>query len=256
MEVIDDALSLLQTPEAVGDPAAFAEKLRQEEQQQYEAFMATSNFKAGGEWVLHDVGLETLYKAPNYCHTARLPAETRAKGILTGRSDLAAQGTYDTGIEFQAAISQTSAKEIPLVYEQGTRQPCQYQVQNDFKDFFFVSSKNTDYASMTLPTDSEIEAYGGPHTLKGVIAVCGAACGWRCPPASLDVVEGSYSGGLKFRVNGLEVKNVTKIGLCAFLQLPDGRGHIFPPNQHGRFEIAAKVNAPGKYVRLSSVMVW
>ena len=261
MEIIDDALALLQTPDAVGDPAAFAQKLRGQEKQDYDAFMASSTFRHNGVkegWGQHDVTLETLYKSPNYCHTARLAAETRAKGILTGRTDLAQEGTYDQGIELRTALPQSTTKEMPLVYDIATRQSCKIQVQNDFKDFFLVSSRYTDFASLTLPTDSEIAAYGGnpAPTLKGVIAVCGAACGWRCPAETVDVVTGSYTGELKFKVNGLEVKNVTQWETCALLQLPDGSGHVFQPNANGRFEIAAKVTVPDKYARLSSIIVW
>lgn len=252
-------MALLQSPEAIGDPAAFAQKLLEAEEKEYQDFMAKNDFQADGVrqgWPQNDVSMETLFKSPNYCHTARLAADIRTKGILTGRTDLAAQGQIDTGIEFVRAQTQTTASEMPLVFEQATRQVCVHELQNDFKDFFFVSGKYPDYASLTLPTDSEIQAYGGPHSLKGVIVVCGAACGWRCPAQSVDVVEGVYSGGLKFRVNGLDVKNVTKIDACAYLQMPDGQSHVFPANAQGRFEIAAKVMNPGKYTRLSSIIVW
>lgn len=257
MEVIEDALELLRTPEAIGAPAAFAQKLRQEEQQDYEAFMASSNYKYDGTrsgWVQHDFSLDEMYKLPNYCHTARLPAETRAMGYLTGRADLTAQGTYDKGIEMYTAFQLTTVKEMPLVYEGGTRQVCKYELQNDFKDFFLVSSDQADYASLTLPTNSEVKAYGGPHKLKGVIAVCSAACGWKCPPNTLDIFDGASRGALKFRVNGLEATNITKFDVCAILQLPTG--HVFPADANGRFEISARVTVPEQLTRISSIMLW
>lgn len=261
LEILDDALTLLQSPEAVGDPAVFADTLREEIRKDREAMLAATEYQFDGvkqNWVHDDVPIDIFYKAPNYCHTARLPAEIRALGILTGDVDptrLDDRNGADTELNL-AYLDEVTPKQMPLVYDKGQRQACRLTVQNDYKDFFFASGKYNDYASVTVPTDSEIGAYGKIPQLKGLIMVCPAACGWRCPKATLDIFK-DYAKDIRFKVNGEEVYNVTQVANdCGFLQRADGKSHVWDDNGQGRFEVSAKIFDAVKYLRLSSVIVW
>lgn len=260
MEIIDDALELLQSPEAVGDPAVFLQKLRQEERQDHESLLADTNFQFKSYQVL-DATMETIALAPNFCHTGRLPAESRFQGVLTGRAEGHTVKTpiaeIDKGVLDlnTAKRAEETPSEMPLVYDGSHRQPCGMMLQNDFKDFFFVHGKYSDYASLTLPTDAEISYYGKTNRLKGVVAVCGAACGWSCPKDVLDVHKSASKGIAHWRVNGQKAVNVTQWDQCVLLKRTRD-SVIWEANAQGKFEISAKVDDASKYLRLSSIMVW
>ena len=249
VDIIQDALDWLETPDAIGDLTVFADKLRQADKADQQAFAASTyshTFRSSPP----DVSVDVFLRSPNYCHTARMPAETRTKGYLTGIPN-------DPGIGLRTALTTSEApRKMPLVYDESARQPCKIQLQNDFKDFFLVSGKHNEYASVTIPTDAEVAAYGiDPHQLKGVIAVCSASCGWRCPKGTLDPQTGVFHGTAHFTVNGVTVANVTKWEDCLLLRRDDD-SHYWKANAQGRFEIAAKVDSNAQYMRLSSFVVW
>lgn len=248
MEILDDALTVFET-QAQGDPAVFVQTIREAEAQNYTAFQSNTNYFRPDAYKFPDVSLETLYTSPNYCHTARLAAETRYQGILTGRKGLLAQNTYDGGTEVLKARSETDTAVMPLVYDANERQKCEIPVQVDFKDFFLTSGKFQNYVSLTLPNDSEVAAYG-QHDLKGVIALCPAACGWRCPADTIWGIE-----KVSYRVNGEDVHNMTDFDGCHLLQRSD-KSHIWPKNQQGRFEISAKVHEEKEIMRISTFLLW
>ena len=260
LEVLEDALALLESPEAQGDLAVFQQQLAEAERQDLESLQNSQEFLHDGvkdEYVHDDVSLETLINAPSYCHTARLPAEIRYQGILTGRTDLADRNNYDGGMDLgNALVAPTSPDGImPLVYDSSQRQTCDIPLQIDFKDFFFVSGRYLQYASLTVPTDAEIAVYGGPHQLQGLIMVCSAACGWNCPSETIPVLEGIVNHEVFMKVNGEPVFNATKIDDCVLLQRSN-QSHTWEANDQGRFEVSAKVEPDNKYLRLSSIVVW
>ncbi len=49
-----------------------------------------------GKWIPDDVDQELFFRGPNFCHTARLPAQTRHLGILT-ESSLVGTDSFDIG---------------------------------------------------------------------------------------------------------------------------------------------------------------
>jgi hypothetical protein len=267
MDVLEDALALLTSPEAQGDLEVFRRELQAAEDKDNEAVMNSLDFLNDGRpdgIQQEDIPLSLVMTAPNYCHTARLPAEIRYQGILTDRPDLTGAGQYDGGIELKPALTGPAPNDgtMPLVYDGSHRQACHIPVQTDFKDFFLVSGKYSDYVSLTVPTDAEIVAYGSttdgtpdPLQLKGVVMLCAAACGWHCPGDTLDLVEGIENGQVLIKVNDMVVHNVTRVTSCAYLQKAPN-DHIWPANKDGRFEVAAKVEVENKYIRLSSILVW
>eukprot|EP00977_Amphora_coffeiformis_P003270 scaffold609_cov170-Amphora_coffeaeformis.AAC.24 len=262
MEIIDDALELLKSPEAVGEPALFVEKLRKEERSNYEKLLASNDFQHRKyEQEIVDASLDTIYMSPNYCHTARIPAEQRFLGILTGRAEGHTVKTpvadIDKGVlELTAARkADVTPSEMPLVYDGSHRQPCGIMVQNDFKDFYFVAGKYSDYVSHTIPADADISYYGRTDKLRGVVAVCDAACGWHCPAETLDAFSSTQEGTTHWKVNGQPVHSITKWDQCVLLKRTED-SVIWDANAQGKFEISVKVDDASKYLRLSSFMVW
>lgn len=262
MEIIDDALKMLESPEAIGEPAVYIENLRKEERSDYEKLLASNEFQHKKyEKEIVDASMDTIYMSPNYCHTARIPAESRFLGILTGRTEGHTVKTpvadIDKGVlELNAArTADDTPSEMPLVYDGSHRQPCNIMLQNDFKDFYFVHGGYSDYVSHTIPTDADISYYGRADKLQGVVAVCGAACGWHCPEDTLDVFQSSEHGITHWKVNGQAVHSVTKWDQCVLLKRTE-ESVIWDTNSRGKFEISVKIDVPSKYLRLSSFMVW
>jgi hypothetical protein len=234
------------------------DKLQREEDADYDAF-----FK---EPVLQDIGgmlpeaerdaidLRTLVNGANYCHTARLPAVIRHKGILT-ESSMTGFYTYDKGVGLKTAKAETSPTDaMRLVYDEGERDDCPVVVHVDYKDFFYVDGRE-DWKKIVIPNDSEAKEYGtSGATLKGMVAFCFTLCPWGdCPPGVL--ARDAFSQGFQLRVNGVEVTALTKMEDCELMK-HDG-GYMFPMSSAGKFEIAAKVTQSAQsYLRFSSFMVW
>jgi hypothetical protein len=200
-----------------------------------------------------DVDREMIYRGPNICHTARLPAETRHRGILT-ESSLVGEDSFDKGIELRSSINNIPEdKSMQLVYEQGERQSCPVVLNKDYKDYFYVRDTHG-WSQLTLPNNAEIKAYGTGESLRGVIAVCFVGCAWgHCPGGNIRREE-IDEGLAEMEVNGVKVANLTKVDDCDLLKHSDG--HVWKPNSDGKFQIRAKVNKEKMYIRFSTIVIW
>ena len=98
--------------------------------------------------------LSIIYKKPNFCHTARLPAVIRHSGIFT-MSQQKGFFDYDKGMEVKEAHETVSFPNdsIPLVYDQSFRQACQYNIQVDYRDFFYLHGKQQSDSKLVLPIE-------------------------------------------------------------------------------------------------------
>lgn len=202
-----------------------------------------------------DVDPAVIFKGPMYCHTARLPAEIRHKGILT-ESPQTGFTTFFMGTELQDALSKPLSSDLmPLVYNKGDRQPCPIPTNMDYKDYFFVSSKDS-WRKLVLPNDSEIKEYGTGAPLKGIVAVCFALCPWNKCPSGVLLDTSFHDYYFELKVNNVAVSNFTNFLECKILR--HANGFEFPVN-NGRMEIQARVteSAPLKsYLRMSSFLIW
>jgi hypothetical protein len=207
MEVIDDAIKHIETHGAE-DPALLLQQLQEQEDAEYQIFLNSGpplmgrNLFSKDDPVPMDVSIETFYRGPNICHTARLPSQTRYLGILTNKYNQsdngetaihpynfdrdASQGPYN----YDIGIAATDAASIPnpdgemrLVYAPNERHRCAPLVYNDYKDWFMTQgSDDPQQASskLVLPNAAEMAAYmmQQQEPLKGIIALCFTACAW------------------------------------------------------------------------------
>jgi hypothetical protein len=145
MEVIDDALNEIASSSS--DPAVLLQQLQMQEDNDYKLFSESSDPPLLWESHLQhalpltDLSVDVIYKSPNICHTARLPAETRRLGILTqtdtpGVANETGLYNYDKGTEKQV-VQQTPNPDgmMRLTYDKFERQPCAPLVQMDYKDW-------------------------------------------------------------------------------------------------------------------------
>lgn len=229
---------------------------------------------------LNMVNLTTLAKSPSICHTALLPSESRYRGIATET-----QNTFYSGIELHQALSDAASRggsfaEMRLVYTEHLRfrQPnsgfktlaedyehCPVPTTIDYRDYFFLHH-DENWKNLIVPNDVELKVYGKPgHEFLGYVAIClVVTCHNGCPAEALtrDEVFGPNSTEfIKLNINGQEVVRGLSMGReCDLLQ--HHHGLVFPTRKIsesdsiGKFEIAAKVMVPNRYLRISSVIVW
>ena len=250
--IMEDALK-----ELVGKPPdpSLLDQLRGSEAADRKAFMDRElpTKALEGLTTPHDVDREMLFRGPNICHTARLPAETRHRGILT-ESVLVGEDSYDKGIEYQRSMNNIPEDQsMQLVYNPEERQICKIPLNKDYKDYFHVRDTHG-WSQLTLPNNAEIKAYGSGESLRGVIVVCFAGCDWgKCPGGNIRREE-IHQGMAEMEVNGVKVADLTKFDDCDFLKHSDG--HVWKPNSDGRFQIRAKVNEENGYLRFSAIVIW
>jgi hypothetical protein len=260
-EVFDDALKEIAT--STTDPEALATllaELQAEEDADYKNFLnadvpqdLTKLLEAGD---VEKVDLELFAKGPNFCHTARLPAEIRHRGILT-ESSQTGSCTYDKGMGAgEANTSPNNSELMRLVYTEKLRLDCPVTIHMDYQDYFYLPEREG-WKKLIIPNDSELKEYGiAGQKLKGLVAMCILECpsgNTKCQPGELRR-EDFYDRKFKMSVNGLSVHNVTRLQECDLLE--NTKGMIWPLNKDGRFEITAKVFEPDSYLRVSTFIVW
>jgi hypothetical protein len=257
-EVLDDALKELAAM-TVDDPSSLREQLLSTETAEYARF-ATAPVPTLFQEVLPPSGidgfsLETFIKSPNYCHTAKLPAEIRHKGILT-ESDQTGFFTYDKGISLLVAETTSNFGELMrLVYSDADRFECSRVMTMDYKDYFYVN-RSDGWKKLVVPNDSALQEYGSGHPLEGMVVLCFALCPWeKCPKGALH--QSTFPDQFQLKINGKAVSELWPLLECAIAR--HAEGYKWTPNANGRMEVSAQVLqvAPsGSYLRLSSVIVW
>jgi hypothetical protein len=207
-------------------------------------------------------GLDTdlLFRGPNICKTGRTPSRTRYLGYLTETNKvggLAPPGkeTYDIGLSKMEADSSPANGKLRLVYDPGERDDCHVTVAPDYKDFFYANGKDG-WVSMTLPNNAEKEAYRyDPSVSKGVIVLFFGTCDWgNCAEGDLRPAD-FETGKVEVEVNGKRVTSLPDIGNGGNILIGED-GLYWKQNTDGVYDIRARVNDPGGYFRLSTIVVY
>jgi len=266
MELLGDALKELAVA-SVNDPAALLQALQASEDSDYEKYHTTPvdanlyrvSIKEASDQEGFDFTL--LTKGEMFCHTARLPAEIRHKGILT-ESTKTGFTTFDAGVALREALTAPDASSslMRLVYEPDARQTCPIPTNMDYKDFFLVSGAEG-WRSLMLPNNAELKEYGKGQekpNLKGYVAICFAGCAWgKCPRNVLQ--PGHFAEGkFELTVNGKSVDRLSSFTDCVVLYSQES-GYTWQPNVDGRLEVAARVTEKASFadfLRFSSIIVW
>jgi hypothetical protein len=203
--------------------------------------------------------LSILYRQPNFCHTARLPAVIRHKGILT-MSQKKSFYDYDEGTEWKDANKMLSFPNdtIPLVYDQDKRQKCQYNIGVDYMDFFYLHGSQHGDSKLLLPNAEEQNVYGTGERTKGIVAICFFMCDWgKCPKDSInadEIVEGKAS----LHINDVPVTNLTLYGETrdCYLLANEANGPYWKATDNDQYEIRARVLDPTMYMRIGAFIIW
>jgi hypothetical protein len=242
-----------------GDPRAMLAELKELEDEDYEILLHSETpkyfekFGPGSEETR--VINTTLYGIePNFCHTAKLPAEIRHKGILTESSQTGFL-TCDKGMSRHSADDTANDSELMrLVYDEDERYDCPVATLLDFKDYFYLHQRE-EWKKLILPNDAELKEYGSPdHVLKGMILMCFKLCDWGNCPTGTIVTSDFDEGKFQMLVNGDKVTGLIPSKDCMILT--NSEGNLFQPNVDGKFEIMAKVVEPNFFMRISAFIIW
>lgn len=204
-----------------------------------------------------NVNIRELYLKRSFCHTALLPAEIRYRGLLTQSSKVGFT-SYDTGMPQPTAgdiPDNVDSGEIRLAYDPREHaQTCDYNTGIDFKDFFFLSTKDG-WKTLIFPNDVEKSYYDvDPSRMIGMIIICLTGCDWnKCENG--DLRDTFDQGHLSMEVNGVPVIEYTMVGRCWALK-SEQNGYKWTPNFQGKYDIRAKVeNEVYGYVRFGSFIL-
>ena len=261
MEVIDDALQSIKASGEV-DPSVLSKQLQQEEDDLFNAFEASDNFKYAHKWDLEGTELTTemFYHHRVYCHSARLPAQTRYKGhVFDQNRDDNWHSDFKKGLS-QSSLNLKPLPEMKLAYSPSEKHKCNETLHIDSRDYFFATYKYGDFQTIAVPNTAELKAYG-LHQTKGYIAVCPAACTHsNCKALQLmglrDINKVQLSNKEIFlQVNGEEVASAVPLDDCFLLKRSSGE-YKWDPNSEGRYEIGFKILTSHRYFRISSFIVW
>jgi hypothetical protein len=216
------------------------------------------------KWVIpEDIDVETIFRAPNICHTGRTPSQTRFLGILTDTRKVGGQArfgheAYDVGISHEDAVQTDAMGEMRLVYNLGERdRHCTVTVKPDYKDYFFAHGKDG-WVKLVIPNKAERLHYNyDPAAIKGIIAIFFGGCDWGvCEKGDMQF-DAFREGLLEFEVNGNPVTNLTLIGDTRDGYLLKGeQGVNWTPNSDGVFEIRSQVKNPDGYLRLQTIVLY
>jgi hypothetical protein len=202
---------------------------------------------------MNGIDPEVILKRPTYCHTARLPAEIRHRGILTETRQTGFWDHEKAIAKKEADANENPSDRMRLVMDDGSRQVCDEVLEMDYKDYFYVNEKEGT-KKLVIPNAAEKLMYNHKDPLLGVIMVCFATCSWgKCPAGN--VASGEVLAGQgEMWVNGEKVVGFTQISGCSILQ--HAKGFMFKSNGDGQYEVSAKVLQDKSYMRISSVTIW
>jgi hypothetical protein len=263
---------LAQATSTAADLTALLEQYEKEESDNFKEFLLhelpighINRFFAGSnntddETTAHLV--ELITNEPNFCRTARLPAEARFKGLVTETNQTGLM-EYDHGIsltEAQFGDNVNSSDFMRLVWDEAERYECEADLWLDFKDSFYVGYRELP-KKLIIPNDSEIREYDPTNAyrnhLSGVIAYCLKICDWGACPNGALTNDAIKDGTVEMYVNGQKVsgKMIRIATDCNFL-LPESGGLKFKANSDGKFEVSVKVLKEKAFIQFSSFVVW
>ena len=256
MDLLDDSLQEIKQ-KLLDSPTMLWKRLRMEEESEFKAFEASDNFKYAHRWDVEGTALTTelFYHHSVYCHTARLPAETRYNGKVFNLNRNDDWFNFKKGFSAKR-LTTNPEKEMRLAYAAREKHDCPLTLHIDSRDFFFATPRFGDFQVITAPNIEEFKYYG-PHAPKGLILMCPAACTHDSCPGHKAVGASHVNEGkeIEIQVNGEKVARAAQLDDCFLLERESG-DFQWEPHDGGRFDIGVKMLDSRRHLRLSSVIVW
>ena len=203
-------------------------------------------------------------QGPSLCHTARVPSETRYKGILVdtdmvGGPSPPGEETYFMGTNIDKAHKKASKDgEMRIVYEEKQfERKCQgVVVKPDHPDSFYTNSLDG-WTKLKIPNDAEQRFYRyKPENHQGFIILHLKKCDWNKCPKHFLTIEDYAKKAWKMRVNGQPVSNIYKLdAFGSIAQAKDGKFR-FEPDENGQYEIEIKVYEENGFLEFANFVIY
>lgn len=263
MEAISELSSVTKS-----NRTAVLNQLQSEEEADFERFLQTATAGDSTDYdmvpkeseLLTGANASVFFTESSVCHTARLPSQERYLGILTETSESGISG-YFKGIPLEQArnLSSDVNSEVPmpLVWDESERQTCEVELNRDYKDFFYASSK-MGWTYLTVPNKAEKRAYmKESQKLKGLLVVCLEPCAWgECEKGDMRK-DALLDGRVLMQVNRSPVTMATDV-VEDCMVLRGTQGHYWQPNDAGQYVLKARVVGNGTEfasLRISSLIL-
>jgi hypothetical protein len=262
-ESLIEALESLQA--SSDEPEVLYQKLKKEEDDEYELFLNKSsvpditNDFISDEMVADGLKSHYLFRSKAICKTTLLPAQTRYLGFLTENGQEGDTTDYDHGEDVVVIKRNETQSEgihhMPLVYEANMRQSCSLELNRDFKDYYIVTQA-FGWTSLSFPNEKEIEEYAAnDFHPQGIVVLCFFKCDWgRCPRGEVSV--DTYNVDWRIELNGQPITTLTKLDQCFVVKSTNGYFHT--QNQDGRYDLRILID-PGetmfRYARITSIII-
>ncbi len=199
---------------------------------------------------------------PSLCHTARLPSQTRYKGLLVNDTEVVGkpappgEETYYLGYDIdQAHKSASETNEVRIVYSNKDRESkCNVIIKPDYADSFYVNSLDG-WASMKFPNQAEKDFFKyDPSQHQGLIVFHLKKCDWgKCPKNFLTIDH--YNEHWEMKVNKQRISKLIAIGSLATIAMGEN-GFRIEPDENGQYEIEFNVKTENKYLEFASFVLW
>lgn len=254
LEVLEDALYELKAEQ--GDNVAIFQRLEAEEDAEYRVFEEKADIKYEIQWSIDDLTAMQLYRDPTYCHTARMPAQTRYLGHVLNQERYDGWFKYKKGGTFKS-LQQNPQPEIRLAYQPLDREKkklCNLTLSIDTREFFLANDRFNGWQKIVVPNDAEQNAHDN-HQSSGIIAICAAACSFECAGNPLLSVDHIKTNKASMKVNGEPVGSVEGFDNCFLLRTESGQLQ-WSPNIEKKYEIEVHVAGAGKHFEFTSIIIW
>lgn len=211
------------------------------------------------------IDFSLFFKGKSICHTARLPSQTRYRGILTdtdmvGEAAPVGEETYYLGFDkARESNKATENNELRLVYDMYREREDKCRgiiVKPDYPDSFYTNSLDG-WTKLTFPNEAEKKAYGyDPAHYEGIFIVHGKVCDWgKCPKGFLLPEEDHAEKNWEMKINNQYVTTVKNIGNGSVI-LGGENGFRFTANSNAQYEIEIKVNKENHYFQLFDFVLY
>jgi hypothetical protein len=261
------ALKSLEALSVVGNEA-YLIQLREEEEALFGNLSkgtlpksSSTMFKIDNQGILTEHEQSLLYNGRSFCHTGRLPSQTRYLGYLTESEKVGGpapwgKATYDEGMPKTKAMTTEADGVMRLVWESKYKLwDCPVTAHPDSKDTF-MTHFNDGWTKLSLPNNVERQAYQyDPSQFKGIVILVLRSCDWgKCEAGFLNAED--YDGKKwEMKVNGKKVEALVYFGPEAWAA-KGSDGIYFSPNSKGVYEIEIHVNEKDSFVLVSSFVLY
>jgi len=211
------------------------------------------------------INASLFFKGPSMCHTARLPSQTRYRGILTDTDEVGqpapfGEETYFVGTDVKdAQTTATKNAEMRLAYQVGQERETKclnVTVKPDYPDFFYTNTLDG-WTALTFPNDAEKKIYGyNASQHEGIFIIHWRACNWgKCASGFLKAREDHDLSNWVMKINDQMVVKVVDIGWGGVM-VKGEKGFRFAPDSNGQYKIEMKVMKENSYLQIADFVLY